>query len=94
MQNGRPAADIDEELDLAAQGQNLNADEVPPGAEPEDEADGAGPVVAGEIDTAGAAAGLVARDDRPFRGIEEVERRDARRWELDPASAEDAPDRG
>ena len=72
------ATDEDEELDEAAQGQNLNADD-------------AGDVDS-EVDAAGAAAGLVSRDGKPFRGVEEVERRDVRRWELDPKSREDGLD--
>jgi Family of unknown function (DUF6335) len=67
--------DADEALDEAAQGENLNADDTDPGD--------------GEIDAAGAAAGLVSRDEKPFRGIEEVERRDDRRWELDPKSKDE-----
>ena len=47
----------------------------------------------GEIDAIGHAAGFVVRDDRPFHGIEEIERRDAHRWELDPDSA-DSPEIG
>jgi hypothetical protein len=39
----------------------------------------------------GEAAGLVVRDDRPFRGIDEVARRDAHRWENDPDSADEPP---
>ena len=70
--------DEDEELDDAAQGQNLNAD----GTEP-----------TSEVDAAGKAAGLVSRDGKPFRGIEDVERRDLHRWELDPESAEDFDER-
>ena len=69
--------DSDEVLDATAQGATVNADDM---------ADGTG-----EIDAIGHAAGLVVRDDKPFRGIEEVERRDAHRWELDPASAENDP---
>jgi hypothetical protein len=69
--------DPDEALDKAAQGENLTSDETPDGT--------------GEIDAIGHAAGLVVRDDRPFRGIDEVERRDDHRWELDPASADADP---
>jgi len=71
--------DDDETLDDAAQGVSVTSDAT---ADSTDET--------GEIDAIGRAAGLVVRDDRPFRGIDEVERRDAHRWELDPASAEDA----
>jgi hypothetical protein len=71
------AASSDELLDEVAQGENVTSDESPVGT--------------GEIDEIGHAAGLVVRDDKPFRGIDEVERRDEHRWELDPASAEDDP---
>ncbi len=71
--------DADEKLDVAAQGASGTSDATGDGS--------------GEIDAIGKAAGLVVRDDRPFRGIEEVDRRDGHRWELDPASAEDAADR-
>ena len=67
----------DEALDEAAQGMTGTSDET---------ADGTG-----EIDAIGHAAGLVVRDDRPLRGVDEVERRDDHRWELDPASAEVDP---
>ena len=67
----------DEALDEAAQGMTGTSDET---------ADGTG-----EIDAIGHAAGLLVRDDKPFRGIDEVERRDDHRWELDPASAEVDP---
>ena len=70
-------ADADELLDDAARGESETTEESPDGT--------------GEIDEIGHAAGLVVRDDKPFRGIDEVERRDERRWELDPASAEDDP---
>jgi hypothetical protein len=67
----------DELLDDAARGNSVTSDEMGDGS--------------GEIDAMGAAAGLVVQDDRPFQGITEIERRDAHRWELDPASAEDGP---
>ncbi len=67
--------DLDESLDDTAQGMRGTRDESPVGT--------------GEIDAIGHAAGLVSRDDKPFRGIDEVERRDDHRWELDPRSAED-----
>jgi hypothetical protein len=66
-------SDVDELLDQAAQGASGTSDATATGT--------------GEIDAIGRAAGLVSRDDRPFRGIDEVERRDGHRWELDPASA-------
>jgi len=72
-----PEDDGDEALRAAAQGVSGTSDDVGDGA--------------GEIDAMGQAAGLAVRDDRPLRGIDEVERRDDHRWELDPASAEDDP---
>jgi len=65
---------LDESLDDAAQGVQSTTEQSPIGT--------------GEIDAIGEAAGLVSRDDKPFRGIDEVERRDLHRWELDPDSAE------
>ena len=71
--------DLDETLDEAAQGASLETSEA------EDETSA--------TDAIGRAAGLEVRDDKPFRGIEEVERRDQHRWELDPASRlEDEPE--
>ena len=67
----------DEALDDAAQGVSVTSDAIADGTDE-----------TGEIDAIGRAAGLVVRDDRPFRGIDEVERRDEHRWELDPASAD------
>jgi hypothetical protein len=75
-----PDAMSDEILDVAAQGASGTSDETSDGT--------------GEIDAIGHAAGLVVRDDKPFRGIDEVERRDGHRWELDPASADDGCVRG
>jgi hypothetical protein len=71
--------DRDEEVDAQAQGHNLTADDAPDGI--------------GEIDEMGQAAGLAPDNDKPFRGIDAVERRDGHRWELDPRSAEDIAER-
>lgn len=49
-----------------------------------------------EIDAIGKAAGLVVKDGQALGGADPVDRRDAKRWENDPASADDAaidPDR-
>jgi hypothetical protein len=73
-------SEVDELLDDAAQGASGTSDETSDGT--------------GEIDAIGHAAGLVVRDDKPFRGIDEVERRDGHRWELDPGSADDGYIRG
>jgi hypothetical protein len=64
--------DVDEALDEAAQGHGVNADDAP----------------ADEVDAMGRAAGIKPAAGKPFVGIEAVEGRDARRWELDPRSAE------
>ena len=69
----------DEALDDAAQGVSVTSDGTADGTED-----------TGEIDAIGRAAGLVVRDDKPSRGIDEVERRDERRRELNPASADDS----
>lgn len=76
----RKNGDIDEQLDRTAQGEEGTSDATASGT--------------GEIDQIGNAAGLVQRDDKPFRGIDEVERRDVHRWEVDPESADDGCDRG
>jgi len=59
--------DLDEILDDTAQGHGLTS-----------EARGAG---TGEIDAIGKAAGLVVKEGKPLRGVDEVERRDQHRWE-------------
>ena len=64
--------DIDEELDAIAQG---NAESLEGGLTEE-----------GEIEAMGKAAGLKDNPEKPFRGIEKVEHRDEKRWELDPKS--------
>lgn len=46
-----------------------------------------------ETDAIGKAAGVRAPRHKPLRGDDEVADRDAHRWELDPASAEDAASR-
>ena len=42
-----------------------------------------------ETDVIGYAAGIPTREGEPLGGLDEIERRDAHRWELDPASADD-----
>lgn len=72
----RTESNVDEALDQAARGASLETDEAGDGTS--------------ETDAIGLAAGLVNREDKAFRGIEEVERRDPHRWELDPASKSEA----
>ncbi len=63
---------LDEELDAAAQGDTSTSD--------------GGPSNQDEIDAMGEAAGLPDDPEKPFRGIDKVDRRDEKRWELDPSS--------
>ena len=74
-------SDPDEALDDAAQG-------TAPTAEPSDADE-----TLGEIDAIGAAAGIPASGRKPLAGEDPIAQRDAHRWELDPASAEDAKGR-
>lgn len=74
-----PATENDA-LDDRAHGRTLTADDAEDGI--------------GEVDAMGKAAGLPRDGDQPFtKVIEAVERRDDKRWELDPRSSEDYPDR-
>jgi hypothetical protein len=74
-------ADADEALDDAAQG-------TAPTVEPSDADE-----TLSEIDAIGAAAGVAVSDRQPLSGEDPIAKRDAHRWELDPASAEDAKGR-
>lgn len=76
-------ADIDEALDAEAQGMGPTSDDANP---VQDEG-------LGEIDAIGAAAGLHKSRDKPLNATDELAERDAHRWELDPASAEDSEGR-
>lgn len=77
------AADIDDALDVEAQGMGPTSDDA---NAVEDEG-------LGEIDAIGAAAGVHKSRDKPLNATDEIAERDAHRWELDPASAEDAEGR-
>jgi hypothetical protein len=46
-----------------------------------------------QVDALGQAAGVTYSDDEPLHTTEKVERRDDKRWELDPASSEDYVER-
>lgn len=67
-------SDIDEELDAAAQGELTSLE----GGLGDEE----------EIDAIGEAAGLRDDPEKPFEGIAKKDRRDEKRWELDPDSKE------
>ncbi|MBZ5497581.1 MAG: DUF6335 family protein [Acidobacteriia bacterium] len=45
------------------------------------------------VDELGLAAGIVYEDSEPLHTAEKLEQRDKKRWELDPASSEDYPER-
>jgi uncharacterized protein DUF6335 len=45
------------------------------------------------VDEIGEALGLSYQDNEPLRIEEKLEKRDAQRWELNPASSEDYPER-
>jgi hypothetical protein len=45
------------------------------------------------VEELGEAVGLIYEDNEPLHTTEKVQERDHRRWELDPASSEDYPDR-
>jgi hypothetical protein len=42
-----------------------------------------------EIDAMGEAAGLPDNPEKAFRGVDKIDRRDDKRWELDPKSKND-----
>lgn len=71
----------DEALNDAARG-------TAPTAEPSDADE-----TVGEIDAIGVAAGIPTGERKPLAFENQSAKRDAHRWELDPASAEDAKGR-
>ncbi len=81
MTTPRQAAEVDEALAAAAHGVAPTSDD---GGDLADEEAGR----EREIDVIGKAAGISIPDGKPLGGPDEIERRDAHRWELDPSSAE------
>jgi hypothetical protein len=81
----RPAPTADEALDAAALGVAPTSDD---GGDLADEEAGR----ERETDVIGRAAGISIPDGKPLGGPDEIERRDAHRWELDPSSAEMPPE--
>lgn len=81
----RPAPAADEALDAAALGVAPTSDD---GGDLADEEAGR----EREVDVIGRAAGISIPDGKPLGGPDEIERRDAHRWELDPSSAEMPPE--
>ncbi len=76
-------ADVDDALAAQAHGVGPTSDDA---EAVEDES-------LGEIDAVGAAAGVHKSRDTALNTKDEIAERDAHRWELDPASAEDAEGR-
>lgn len=77
--NSHTGGDLDAALAAAAQGVAPTSDDAAP-IDGEDR----------ETDIIGKAAGIAVADGQPLGGPDEIERRDAHRWELDPASADEA----
>jgi len=75
--------DDDEALDEAARGVAASDDDD--SGDPDAE-------VASEVTAIGDAAGVTQPDGLPLGGPDEIEQRDAHRWELDPRSADEPAD--
>ncbi|MEO8700858.1 MAG: DUF6335 family protein [Kofleriaceae bacterium] len=71
--------DIDAALAAAAQGEAPTSDDAA-ALDGEDRR---------ETDVIGKAAGVAVANGKPLGGPDEIEQRDAHRWELDPASADE-----
>jgi hypothetical protein len=76
----RTGTDLDAALAAAAQGVAPTSDDSAASLDGEDRS---------ETDVIGTAAGIVVADGKPMGGPDELDRRDAHRWELDPASADE-----
>lgn len=63
-----------------------SGDEAPGGDNPTPDQD--------VVDDIGKALGIQYEDAEELKGSDKVAKRDAHRWELDPASSEDYPERG
>ena len=88
---GQKGVDIDTALDAAALGVGPTSDDAEVVLDDEvlDNDDILDNDERSEVDVMGVAAGVVIPDDEPLGGRDEIAKRDAHRWELDPASAED-----
>ena len=80
-EGGLRAGDLDVDLQRASS----SGDETPGGDNPTPDQD--------VVDMIGRSLGVEYEDDEELRGAEKIEERDRRRWELDPASAEDFKER-
>lgn len=75
------AGDVDADWEKAYD----SGDEAPGGDNPTPDQD--------VVDDIGKALGIQYEDAEELKGVDKVARRDQHRWELDPASSEDYPDR-
>ena len=76
----RTGADLDDALAAAAQGVAPTSDDADALLDGE---------ARRETDVIGKAAGVAVADGEPLGGPDKIDRRDAHRWELDPASADE-----
>ena len=76
----RTGADLDDALAAAAQGVAPTSDDAAALLDGEERR---------ETDVIGKAAGVAVADGEPLGGPDKIDRRDAHRWELDPASADE-----
>ncbi len=76
----RTGADVDAALAAAAQGLAPTSDDADALGDGEDRR---------ETDVIGKAAGVAVADGKELGGPDEIDARDAHRWELDPASADE-----
>ncbi len=79
---GQKGIDVDTALAAAAQGVAPTSDDADADGVLDDEG-------RREVDVIGVAAGAAIPDGEPLGGPDEIAKRDAHRWELDPASDED-----
>ena len=81
MSSSITAGDADVDLEDAY----FTGDEAPGGDNPTPDQD--------RVDDIGKALGVEYEDNEELKGADKLTERDKHRWELDPASAEDYPDR-
>jgi hypothetical protein len=75
------AGDVDADWEQAYS----SGDEAPGGDNPTPDQD--------RVDEIGKALGVEYQDSEELKGADKISERDKHRWELDPASSEDYPDR-
>ena len=72
-------------MDVDVENAYFSGDETPGGDNPTPDQD--------VVDDIGKALGVEYQDNEELKGADKVEKRDRKRWELDPASSEDYNDR-